>query len=137
MFTIRPVFQPLGSSLCGQACVAALADIPLSASVTVFGTKGATTTRQVVSALRDLGFVCEDKLVRKTDAKPLPPLCMCVLHFDNVPGGHWVVWNDGAFIDPACGMYADLSPGCRITSFLPIRLAEDGRGPFRAHTEGA
>ena len=131
MIGITPVFQPPKSNQCGQACVAALAEIPLSAAIAVVGTKGATTTRQIISALESLGFECGDSLIRNKAEEPLPKLCMCVMHFEDSRWGHWVIWDDGIFVDPARGTYPVLLPKTRITSYLPIRVSHDGKSIYR------
>lgn len=113
------MLQPEGSSLCGQTCVAMVADIPLEQSVSVFGKRGCTTTKDVVNALRKIGFNCGDKLLlSKTNKKP--DFCMCVLHYESLNQTHWSVWDGQQYVDPAYGILPDYPEGFRVTSYLPI-----------------
>jgi hypothetical protein len=66
------IYQPPGSSLCGQTCVAMLAGISLEESISAFnGKRGGTLTRDVVDAFRKLGIHCGDKLIHlKGQKKP-------------------------------------------------------------------
>lgn len=121
---MKLVIQPEGSNLCGQACVAMLTGIPLEKSIETFGRRGATTRGEVVAALKGLGVSCGDRLI-SAKTHPLPPVCIAKLRFDwDKNHTHWTVYNRGIFFDPAIGMLAQYPPGVRITSFLPVHLAE-------------
>ncbi|MHC4702439.1 MAG: hypothetical protein ACYTFQ_17890 [Planctomycetota bacterium] len=54
------VRQPEGSNQCGQACVATICGITLDESLMIFRCKGCTTTKRVVTALRQMGVECGD-----------------------------------------------------------------------------
>lgn len=114
------ILQPYGSNLCGQTCVAMLADISLEESIAVFGKRSATSTKDVVQALRTLGIECGDKMVRETKHTVRPGLCLCVMHFADTWRTHWTIWNGGVFYDPAIGIVTEYPEYARITSHLPI-----------------
>lgn len=117
------VTQPEGSNLCGQACVATITGIGLERAISVFGTRGCTTTKQVVAALRKLGIPCADTLTRiKGQSKP--PLCMVVLHFAGEKFKHWTVYHQGLYYDPSMGIGDTYSEGVRETSYLEIYAKE-------------
>jgi len=121
--------QPRDSSLCGQTCVAMLADITLEESIKVFSTKGGTRTRDVVKALTSLGIKCGDKLIRLSTGVKKPDLCIVKLHFTDDKNTHWTVWNNGWFYDPGCRFTMREYPEfVRETSFLPIF---DNEGSYR------
>ena len=116
---MKLVRQPEKSNCCGQACVAMLAGITLEESMDVFGTRGTTSTKDVVNALRELGISCGNELVR-IKKKEKAPTCMVVLHFADVKFTHWAVYHHGLYFDPACGILAEYQEGIRETSFLPV-----------------
>lgn len=125
---MRLVLQPEGSSLCGQACVAMLADITLDQSITIFKRRGATTPKEVVSALHALGIKCGDKLLLARNHE-MPPICMAKLHFAwDTAHTHWTVYNNGTFYDPAIGIVKEYPEGVRLTSFLPIFMEAPNMG---------
>ncbi len=117
---MKLIYQPEGSSLCGQACVAMLANVSLEKSVATFGKRGGTTTKEVVAALKALGVRCGNELLR-TKNNAMTPVCIVKLHFDwDKIHTHWTIYNRGIFYDPAIGMTEKYQEGVRPTSFLPI-----------------
>jgi len=102
-----------------------LAGISLAECIGWFGTAGATTTKQVIKALHDLGIPCGEALVR-IKQQPKPSVCMVVLHFAGVKCAHWVVYNNGKYYDPAEGIGDGYIDTVRETSYLPIAGAEGG-----------
>lgn len=123
---MKLVMQPSGSYLCGQACVAMIAEISLDDSISVFGKHGETPTRDVIAALRKLRISCGNKLTRMKKGISLPPCCILVLHFDGVPIHiwHWVVYYNGLYYDPGEGIGIGYKDETRITSYLPVCLDE-------------
>ncbi len=123
---INHIFQPSGSSLCGQTCVAMIAEVSLEESIEAFGGKnGGTRTKDVVTALQKLGIQCDEKLTRFKGI--LPDVSIVKLHFDDVTGTHWTLWCNGRFYDPSRYGNSSLNTskteypeGVRITSYLPI-----------------
>src|ERR1035437_8529670 len=105
------VEQPDGSSLCGQACVAMVADVSLAEAVQLIGKRGhsGTRTRDLVKALRSLGVGCADKLKRVSRVRPVYPrrAILAVAKYAWVSDGtreqrkcHWMVTWDGVVYDP-------------------------------------
>lgn len=71
---MRHVTQPLRSKLCGQACVAMIADLDLDAAVALVGKKGATYTADLRKALADCGWqVLSPMLLARHHAIPPDP----------------------------------------------------------------
>jgi hypothetical protein len=97
-----------------------IAGISLDASIAIFGTRGATTTQMVISALRKLGIHSGDRLVRMMKQQDKPPLCMVVLHFSDAKHTHWTVYKRGMFYDPTIGVVREYPDEVRQTSYLPI-----------------
>lgn len=118
----RYIRQPEGSNLCGQTCVAMIADIPLEESITAFGKRSCTTTKDVIKALRSLGISCGDSLI-SLKKQEKTPTCMVVLHFEGAKHTHWTIYHDGLYYDPASGIGSGYPAGVRETSFLPVEYA--------------
>ena len=104
------------NSLCGQACVAMVAGVSLEKSVKTFGSRGCTTTGQVVIALRKLGVKAPlVRAKRVTKARPAPQFCIAKMRFKGRRMGHWVVIWKGKIYDP------DSRPGTGLlTSFVGV-----------------
>ncbi len=92
---------------CGQCCVAMVAGITRKASCKAFGTKGVTTTKSVVRALKKLGLAPADKLTAFRNESALPPTCLLMLRFPKQVQhyGHWVVYHNGLIYCPSQGIY--------------------------------
>lgn len=103
--------QPKGSNLCGQTCVAMIADISLDDAISSVGKRGLTNTKDIANALRKLGFECADKVTRYKNGLG-SEFCLCV-----VESKHWVVYKDGLFYDPAYGILLWIPI---VTSYLNI-----------------
>lgn len=121
---MRPLFQPSGSNLCGQTCVAMIAEVSLQRVCTVMGHSHSTRTREIVTVLRALGIECSDRLQRISKQTrfpardPLPKRCIVHVVWDKPNGGyhrHWIVYWNGQIFNP------DPGSGYRMTSFLEIR----------------
>jgi hypothetical protein len=128
---INHIFQPLESGLCGQTCVAMIADITLEQSIEAFGgKKGGTRTKELVAALRKLGVECGDPPLTRYRGDCLPDTCIVKLHFDHQKHTHWALWHEGRFCDPSIDGDFILNEsknkypkGVRLTSYLPIFMA--------------
>lgn len=107
--------QPLGSSQCGQMCVAMLAGIPLEAACGVVGHGKGTTVEQIRRALLKLGFTCSAPIAldeagcralmgkRALVAVELP---VHSLNPNAKPKRHWLLWDGYSWVDPARGRVA-------------------------------
>ena len=113
------VKQPYDSSLCGQACVAMLADVDLDTAIMVFRTKGRTRYKQLIQALRQLGVDSADSW------KIGHPVGDAIIRFTSQSENrsHWVLWYGGKYYDPNAGVYRGL-PNCikyaKATSHLRV-----------------
>lgn len=118
---MKLVKQPTGSNQCGQACVATISGLSLEESLMIFRRKGQTCTKHVVSALRQMGITCGDKLIRG-----FPKGCSAILKFTHPSGkSHWVVWHKNKYYDPVAGVFRKvprwLEPS-RVTSHLILEF---------------
>lgn len=123
---IRLVRQPNGSSLCGQACVAMVANITLEESIRRFGSRGGTYTRQLVEVLRDLGIETEDRLTRVTKSvRPADPSIVKIsgdADWRKTRWTHWTVYHGGRFYDPSWGIVDGYPKDIKMLSFLKVVL---------------
>jgi hypothetical protein len=125
---MKPLFQPPGSRLCGQACIAMIAEVSLVQACAAVGHSHSTRTREIVRALRTFSIDCADRLQRISKQTrypardPLPKRCLVNVVWDKPNGGyhrHWIVRWDGQFYN------SDPGDGYRMTSFLEIRSRDE------------
>lgn len=119
--------QPKGSNLCGQCCVAMVAEITIEESIELFGSKGRTTTRDLIDALLKKGIRTKNLVLYRIKKGQLPSdnSILKVLWKDG--RSHWVVYRKGKVYDPAYGVFKldkykekILLEGDKITSQLKI-----------------
>lgn len=121
---MRLVRQPVGSSLCGQCCVAMAAGVSLDRACEVVGHRHGTYTRELVTALRALGVATGDKLKRIRRTAPLLP-CRAVVSIVRYGDtgrraqAHWMLTWDGEVLDPG-GSWPDGFKNWRMTSYLEV-----------------
>lgn len=135
---MKHIFQPPGSSLCGQTCVAMIAGVSLEESIAAFGKRSGTRTKEVVAALRKLGVNCGDpplmRLREPWRLTNLPETCIVKMHFDGSKTTHWAIWHNKRFYDPDerghQSLYENIAypSGVRITSYLPIFMSKEVHG---------
>lgn len=120
---MKMVYQDRGSNMCGQACIASIAEISLRDACKAVGHEHSTNTRELVKALRILGFSCADKLKRIKHWRP-PWRAIVKMRWPGRAMGHWLLMWDGRLFDPdPAGMgLRHLNPdhGGHLTSFLEI-----------------
>lgn len=121
---MKLVIQPPRSRVCGQACVAMIAELPLVSVCGVFGHAHATTTKHVTDALARLGVEAKP-LVKATRGFISPEVKRAIirLHWGSKKAGtHWIVFYDGDFYCPVYGKNPDwnLFPLMRYTSYIEV-----------------
>lgn len=105
---------------CGHIAVAVIAEISLEESRRIVNINGGTTTKDLITALRKLGFKCPDKCVRT----PRPALGLAKMkkpsHKQN---WHWVVVDGDKIYDGTYGNSdgtVNWKKSWKITSYLPV-----------------
>jgi hypothetical protein len=121
--------QPTGSNLCGQYCVAMLADVTPAEAIKSIGKRGRTSTRDLVRGLRKLGYACADQAERIGRAETVPSFGIIKLTIDRGPGArpqcgrHWILVYNGVSYDPAGRAWDSyIGDGWKATSYLPIEI---------------
>ena len=100
------VVQPPGSTLCGQACVAMVAGVPLKKGIKAVGHEYATTLYAIRNGLKKFGFEPAEKCAafgRRLDK--LPETCLLKLTWPKKNLGHWVAYHQEQVYDPAGHVY--------------------------------
>ncbi|TRO54804.1 hypothetical protein E2P64_08345 [Candidatus Bathyarchaeota archaeon] len=124
-------WQPRGKNQCGQVAVAVIAGISLEESIAVVGKRGCTRTKDLVRALRLMGYECPDRCKKM----PRPKLGLGQVRDSTKRSGwHWVVVDgdkifDGAFGERDGTVTWPIDPNglrWRITSYLPITECSRG-----------
>jgi hypothetical protein len=103
-----------GEGLCGQACVAMLAEVPIEEVITLMKTK--TSLSKVMEALDYYGIRYSDKMVYKLKKDQKLPKC-CIIN----TRGHLMLFYDGKYYDSSMGIFEDFDVN-QITGYLEIIL---------------
>ena len=112
---VTQLYQPAGSNLCGQTCVAMLAGTSIEAVCHMLGKHGSTRTRDIVRALRHYGYRAESRAKRL--ALGALPLGDGILnyHWSERRMGHWLLYINGHIYDPYFGPPSSTG---RATSYI-------------------
>ena len=112
--------QPPNKKVCGQVAVAVVAGISLSESIAIIGKKGCTKTKDLIKALKVLGYKCPNHCKKL----PTSSLAIAQVHSPKRKGGwHWVVVDGDKIFDGSYGTpdgKVCWPEGWRITSYLPL-----------------
>jgi hypothetical protein len=117
---------------CGQCAVARLTDSTYDQVVKVIGNSNSTKTKVLVKAIRELGWLCDDRLGRFgvswhgwTDQVKRGPgdltRALVRVRYSGKSSWHWIAVIDGMVYDPA--YWNSLDHG-RATSFLNVWRVE-------------
>ena len=108
-------FQPDGSNICGQTCLAMILGIPLDDAIEIIGHRSCTTGPMLVNALRSKNvpaaymarrFSKPHRLMRDTVLSSvlytgLPRRCILKVRWSGVKNiSHWVLYWDHQVYDP-------------------------------------
>lgn len=105
---------------CGQVAIAVLAGITLNVSRKIVDVNGGTTTKDLIKALRALGFKCPDRCIRS----PRPALGLAKMRKpSHKHNWHWVVVDGNKIYDGIDGNpdgTVNWKKSWKITSYLPV-----------------
>lgn len=111
------LLQPRGSNLCGQTCVAMLAETTLEKAILLVGKKGLTRPKDLIQALQKTGFLARGPVLRLASTTvALPENAILNYHWKGRSNGHWIVRWQGENFDPEGGT----ARGGRVTSYIEI-----------------
>lgn len=114
---MKLLLQPSYSRLCGQTCLAMLANITLAHAIVLVEHEHGTRTKELIKAFRKLNWSCPDRLIvlRGTLLTTLEHALVKVI-FPPSSRSHWIAVHGGTVFDP---MPDSLALG-RATSHLPL-----------------
>lgn len=97
-----------------------LLDIPLEEAIALVGKRGATDTKDLVTALRKRGVEVGPRRV-PSHGHPLPETCIVFARWPHSKkSGHWMLQWHGKLYDPAAHW---TQTEYIVTSYVPIPLA--------------
>ena len=113
--------QPTGY-LCGQACVAMLANVSVDEVIKLMNNDKGTSKKEIADALKHYG-IKQAKTMTKADNKtPLPDTCILKLLLPSY--GHWALYHKGIYYDPEFGVLDCCYSKAKVQYYLEI-LIED------------
>ena len=121
MKKINYIKQPT-DYLCGQACVAMLADVTVEEVVSVMKNDKGTGKKDIEKTLNYYG-INQAKTMTKADNNSVLPK-VCILKVLLPKYAHWILYYDGKYYDPEFGLTDELQKKARIQSYLEIFIHE-------------
>ena len=109
--------------LCGQTCVAMLADVPVDEVIIVMQNDKGTGKKDIEKVLNYYGIKQSKTMIKADNSSVLPKTCILKVLLPKY--GHWILFHDGMYYDPEFGLMGELYHKARIQSYLEIYLNED------------
>ena len=117
MKEIQFIQQPT-EYLCGQACVAMIADVSVDDVIRVMNNDQAPGKKDIERALDHYGIRQAKTMTKADNDTPLPPVCLLKVY---LPGySHWVLFYHGKYYDPEFGLTDGLYRKAKIQSYLEL-----------------
>lgn len=129
--------QPCRSKLCGQCCIAMLANVPLERVITILGNKG-TRHKELIGAAHRLGLTPTTNLW-SLDIDAIPPKGL-ILMKQKKPRSrnwHWIAMIDGTYHDPAAPTTGVIKHHSQIISWIQFRKDTLMKQTIHIHEDGA
>ena len=117
MKKIEYIKQPT-EYLCGQACVAMLADVTVEDVVSVMQNDKGTGKKDIEKALNYYGIGQAKTMTKADNFSVLPKVCILKVLLPKY--SHWILYYDGKYYDPEFGVIEGEYTYGKITSFLAI-----------------
>lgn len=106
--------------LCGQACVAMLANVSIDKIIEVIHNDKGTGKKELAIALEHFGISCAKTMTKADNHTKLPDTCILKVLLPKY--GHWVLYHKGKYYDPEFGLLDELYPKERIQSYWEIYI---------------
>lgn len=110
--------------LCGQACVAMIANVSVDEVIRVMDNDKASGKKDIERALAYYGIAQAKTMTKADNSTPLPPVCILKVLLPRY--SHWILYYHGKYYDPEFGLTDELYCKARIQSYL--ELYESGNG---------
>ena len=115
--SINYIKEPTGY-LCGQSCVAMLADVSVDEVIAVLGSDKGTSKQDLKKGLDYYGIRYAPKSVKHDANIMLPELCILRMI---LPGySHWGIYFKGVYYDPEFGVLNECPPRAKIIQVWEI-----------------
>lgn len=116
---IQYIKQPT-EYLCGQACVAMLANVSVDEVIEVIQNDKGTGKKELAIALEHFGISCAKTMTKADNHTKLPNTCILKVLLPKY--SHWVLYHKGKYYDPEFGLLDELYPKERIQSYWEIYI---------------
>ena len=117
MKEIHYIQQPT-EYLCGQACVAMIANISVDDVIRVMNNDQATGKKDIERALDHYGIRQAKTMTKVDNDTPLPPVCILKVLLPRY--SHWVLFYHGKYYDPEFGLMDGLYCKAKIQAYLEL-----------------
>ena len=104
--------------LCGQTCVAMIANASVDDVIRVMGTDKGTGKKDIEKALAHYGVMQAKTMTKADNSTPLPPVCILKVLLPKY--SHWILYYHGKYYDPEFGLMDELYSKARIQSYLEL-----------------
>ena len=104
--------------VCGQACVAMIANASVDDVIRVMGTDKGTGKKDIEKALAHYGIMQAKTMTKADNNTPLPPVCILKVLLPKY--SHWILYYHGKYYDPEFGLMDELYCKARIQSYLEL-----------------
>lgn len=117
------VMQPPCSVLCGQTCIAIIAQVSLDEAIAAVGHERAASAADLCDALWKLGYATSELISYRANVW-LPELALIKAYVMPPPGHktwvHWIAWCEGKTYDPECPYVGMLKGPAKMASYVEI-----------------
>ena len=117
MKDIHYIQQPT-EYLCGQACVAMIANVSVDDVIRVMNNDQATGKKDIERALDHYGIRQAKTMTKADNDTPLPSVCILKVLLPRY--SHWVLFYHGKYYDPEFGLMDKLYCKAKKQSYLEL-----------------
>ena len=117
MKEIQYIKQPT-EFLCGQACVAMIANVSVNEVIQVMNNDKATGKKDIEKALEHYGIAQAKTMTKADNGTPLPSACILKVLVSGY--SHWILYYHGKYYDPEFGLMDELYSRAKIQSYLEL-----------------
>ena len=117
MKEIHYIQQPT-EYLCGQACVAMIANVSVEDVIRVMNNDKSTGKKDIERALAHYGIRQAKKMTKADNHTPLPSVCIIKALLPKY--SHWILYNHGKYYDPEFGLTDELYYKAKVQSYLEL-----------------
>ena len=118
---IKYIKQPT-EYLCGQACVAMIANVSVDDVIQVMHNDKGTGKKDIAKALEHYGITQAKTMTKADNSTPLPSVCILKVLLPKY--SHWILYYYGKYYDPEFGLMDELYSRARIQSYLELFIDE-------------